>query len=125
MQVQILVAIAGNANPTYGLPEFSYLPGQLVDVDSRLAAAWIASGISEAYVASSANCQFADSEVPQATANPLVFTLASTPNPPGSLKLHMRGLQLNASDDFVLSGNQITYAQAPEAGATQTADYRY
>lgn len=69
--------------------------------------------------------RFADGKVPQPTADPKVFTLPDAPSPPTSLKLYSNGVRLSSPGDFVLSGNQITYTQAPPVDATQVADYRY
>jgi hypothetical protein len=45
MKVRMLVSIAGNPNPQYGMAEgFSYRPGEAVDLHPTLAAHWIASG---------------------------------------------------------------------------------
>jgi len=41
-------SIAGHAEPMYGLPDFSFRIGEIVDLDQKLAEAWIASGIAEA-----------------------------------------------------------------------------
>jgi hypothetical protein len=77
-------------------------------------------------VSRSANyLNFADDEVPQPTADPKVFTLQNAPNPASSLKLYLGGLRQSAAGDFTLSGKQITYTQAPEAGLPHVADYRY
>jgi hypothetical protein len=69
--------------------------------------------------------RFIDGEVPQATANPLVFTLANSPSPESSLKVFVAGLRqkIGVSDDCTLSGNQITFTQAPAGNLA--ADYRY
>jgi hypothetical protein len=45
MKVTILQSIAGNAEPLYDLPEFSFRPGETVELNDALAKAWIASGI--------------------------------------------------------------------------------
>jgi hypothetical protein len=45
MKVTILQSIAGNAEPLYGLPEFSFRPGETVELNDDLAKTWIASGI--------------------------------------------------------------------------------
>ncbi|HZQ96548.1 MAG TPA: hypothetical protein VFA67_16180 [Candidatus Sulfotelmatobacter sp.] len=47
-RVKIKQAIAGNREPMYDLLDFSFGPGQVVEIDERLAANWIASGIAEA-----------------------------------------------------------------------------
>jgi hypothetical protein len=47
MKIRILTSIGGNAEPMYGLPEFSFSPGEVVDLDKSLAAAWIAAGHAE------------------------------------------------------------------------------
>ena len=53
------------------------------------------------------------------------FTLASSPNPTGSLKLRKNGITLKsgAGNDFTLSGGTITMAVAPESGDVLTATY--
>lgn len=47
MKIRMLVSIAGNADARYGLGDFSFAAGQVVDVDKVLAAAWIAAGNAE------------------------------------------------------------------------------
>jgi hypothetical protein len=44
-KVRMLQAIAGHADPAKGLPDFSYMPGQLVTLPAALASAWISAGI--------------------------------------------------------------------------------
>lgn len=44
MKVRMLVSIAGGAEPLYGLEEFSFRPGEEVDLDDTLAGHWIAAG---------------------------------------------------------------------------------
>lgn len=68
-------------------------------------------------------------EVPQGTINGTnnVFILANSPNPPDSLTLSLDGVLMRqgASEDFVLSGNMITYnsQQTPRMGSTHVASY--
>lgn len=50
MKVRMLVSIAGHAEPLYKLPEFAFSPGDVVDVDKKLAAAWIEGGVAEKVV---------------------------------------------------------------------------
>jgi hypothetical protein len=45
MKIRILQSIAGHAEPRYGLADFSFPPGAVVDVQEDLAKAWIASKI--------------------------------------------------------------------------------
>ncbi len=45
MQITMQTSIAGHADPRYGLPDFGFAPGQVVDVHPDLAAAWVAAGI--------------------------------------------------------------------------------
>jgi hypothetical protein len=45
MKVLILMSIAGNEDPLYDLPHFSFSPGDIVELDDDLASAWIDSGI--------------------------------------------------------------------------------
>ena len=47
-RVKMLVSIAGNADATYGQPEFSYRIGEFVEVHPQLAAEWISAGLAEA-----------------------------------------------------------------------------
>jgi len=47
MRVRMLTSIAGNANPLYGLGEFSFAPGDTPDLHKDLAKAWIACGHAE------------------------------------------------------------------------------
>jgi hypothetical protein len=45
MKVRMLVSIAGNPNPMYGIVKgFSFRPGDEVDLDPVLAGHWIKSG---------------------------------------------------------------------------------
>jgi hypothetical protein len=49
MRVKMIEARAGHADETYNLPDnFSFRPGEIVDLDDALAAAWIESGEAEA-----------------------------------------------------------------------------
>lgn len=52
-----------------------------------------------------------------------VFTLASTPNPAASLCLTLNGQDLTLTEDYALSGNQITFVVAPETGDKIRASY--
>jgi hypothetical protein len=45
LRVVIQQPVAGLAEPRYGLDDFSFRPGEIVDLDNALAEAWIASGI--------------------------------------------------------------------------------
>jgi hypothetical protein len=47
-RVKILMSIAGLAAPEYGLEEFAFQPGQILELETALAARWIAGGIAEA-----------------------------------------------------------------------------
>lgn len=49
MRVRMLISIAGNAEPNYGLPEFSFAPGDTPDLHKDLAKAWIAAGHAEKF----------------------------------------------------------------------------
>jgi hypothetical protein len=60
MKIRMQVSIAGLAEPLYGLPEFSFAPGQVVDVDPVLAAHWLACGHAAAVPALAADLTFAD-----------------------------------------------------------------
>jgi hypothetical protein len=71
MNVRILMAIAGNAEPQYDQPEFSYQPGQIVAVDPNLGAAWIASGVAESVV------PFALDSGTASSASPVVIDLGN------------------------------------------------
>jgi hypothetical protein len=44
MKVRILEPIAGNADERYGLADFSFRPGEEVELHDDLAAAWIEAG---------------------------------------------------------------------------------
>jgi len=118
--VTMLQSISGSA--CYGLDDFSFRAGQVVEVDPTLAALWVGSGIASYSVASGTYSEVTG-ELPQATADALVYTLQHAPSPSSSLKLYVAGLRQTAPDDFVLSGTRITFTQAP-VGNIQ-ADYRY
>lgn len=78
----------------------------------------IAAGVITAAGGGSPN--FADNETPSGTINGtnVTFTLAHTPSPTGSLILTLAGLTQwqNASGDYTLSTNTITFALAPTLG---------
>lgn len=74
-----------------------------------------------------AGTYFVENETPSGTINGVntVFTLANTPNPTTSLELTTNGaLQKAGGVDFTLSGNQITYVNAPPLGSIHLANYR-
>lgn len=48
MKVCMCVSIAGHAEPMYGLGDFSFSPGDVVDLHPDLAEAWLANGHAEA-----------------------------------------------------------------------------
>lgn len=47
MKVRMLVSIAGHAEPIYELGDFSFAPGDEVELHPALAQAWIESGHAE------------------------------------------------------------------------------
>lgn len=48
MKVRMLVSIAGNAMPQYGIAgTFSFAPGEVVELHGELAEKWVASGNAE------------------------------------------------------------------------------
>ncbi len=47
MKVRILISIAGNAEPMYDLPDFSFAPGETLDLHDTLAQHWINAGHAE------------------------------------------------------------------------------
>ena len=71
---------------------------------------------------------FVDNEVPSGITNGsnAVFTLASTPNPPGSVELSRNGLVLRQGPDYTLSGANISFtgSSIPLAGDNLVAFYR-
>jgi len=52
VKVEMLTSIAGNPEPRYGLDDFAFSPGQVVDLHPDLARAWIAGGLAKAAVPS-------------------------------------------------------------------------
>jgi len=48
MRIRLKTSIAGHAEPLYGLSDFMFKPGEVVELDARLAEAWCASGVAEA-----------------------------------------------------------------------------
>lgn len=130
MRVQMLIPIAGNAEPAYSQPEFSYVAGQIVDIDVELAGYWIASGLAVA-VTAPGGPQFVDDEVPAGVidGDNAIFTLENVPNPPSSLALfNGAGERLRGGGvDYTLTGNQIVYQPAaiPEEGSLHDCSYRY
>lgn len=45
VKVKMLVSISGLANPAADLPEHSFVPDQIVELNAGLAAAWLAGGL--------------------------------------------------------------------------------
>jgi uncharacterized protein YoxC len=71
---------------------------------------------------------FTDNETPGGAINGinLTFTLASAPNPAGSLRLFRNGLLMDPSGDYTLSGSSITITStAPQTGDSLAAYYRH
>ena len=65
-------------------------------------------------------------ETPAGTINGTnaVFTLAAPPSPAASLMLFLNGLmQTPGGNDFTLAGGTVTFAEAPDPGATLLAHY--
>jgi hypothetical protein len=48
IRVKMLVSIGGLAESKYGLEDFSFEPGQIVELHPNLARSWIAGGLAEA-----------------------------------------------------------------------------
>lgn len=80
------------------------------------------------------NCcpTFVDLEIPSGTVDGSnnVFTLDNAPQPPESLKVVLRGLNLMYGEDYVLSGSTLTFcteqgAAVPKSGSAFYAYYRY
>jgi hypothetical protein len=74
--------------------------------------------------------QFVDNETPAGDFDDVnkVFTLSHIPNPVNSLLLWLNGAYLTAGVDYTLSGNTITFTNAPSsayAGLPFVAFYRY
>ena len=71
---------------------------------------------------------FVDNEVPFGIADGsnTLFTLANTPNPPGSVELSRNGLVLRQGPDYSVSGPNITFPtlRTPLAGDNLVAFYR-
>jgi uncharacterized protein YoxC len=78
---------------------------------------------------SGAATNFTDNETPGGAINGvnLTFTLASAPNPAGSLRLFRNGLLMDPGGDYTLAGSSITFAAAstPQTGDSLAAYYRY
>ncbi len=72
---------------------------------------------------------FSDSEIPAGAINGsnTVFTLAFPPSPAGSLELYLNGLRLDATVDFTLVTNTVTFftGSIPQSGDLVLASYRY
>jgi hypothetical protein len=72
---------------------------------------------------------FADNETPGGSVNGtnLTFTLASAPNPAGSLRLYRNGLLTQPGGDYTLAGSSVTFTSAttPRTGDSLAAYYRY
>ena len=68
---------------------------------------------------------FVDDETPQATTNPLEFTLLHAPGPAQSLKLKVNGVRRTQPGDYTVSGNLIVFAgYTPARTDTLIAFYR-
>jgi hypothetical protein len=69
---------------------------------------------------------FADAEVPVGAIDGAnhVYTLVNAPSG-ASLQLFLNGIMCKAGVDYVLAGNTITYTNAPQAGDSHEAFYRY
>jgi hypothetical protein len=70
---------------------------------------------------------FVDGETPTGTCPTTALTLAHSPSPTASLMLYKNGQQLiqGASDDFTLSGANITLTSSCGASDKLRANYRY
>ena len=72
---------------------------------------------------------FTDNETPGGAINGvnLTFTLASAPNPAGSLRLFRNGLLMDPGGDYTLSGSSITFiaVSTPRTGDSLAAYYRH
>ena len=53
------------------------------------------------------------------------FLLPSAPSPTSSLHLFRNGLRMKAGVDYILTGNSVTFASAPQVGDLLLADYRH
>lgn len=69
---------------------------------------------------------FVENEVPTGSINDsnTSFSLASSPNPAGSLQLYLNGAHLKVTEDYTLSGSTITMVSAPPTGSLLLATYR-
>lgn len=81
-------------------------------------------------VIGSATTKFADLETPAGVVDGIndTFTLAHSPNPPGSLLLFKNGqLLIPGGEDYTLAGNVIVYVAGaiPQPGDVHKASYRY
>jgi hypothetical protein len=78
------------------------------------------------HVISGGGVNFADAEVPAGLINGAnhVYTLVNAPSG-ASLQLFLNGIMCKAGVDYVLAGNTITYTNAPQAGDSHEAFYRY
>ena len=71
---------------------------------------------------------FSDNETPGGSTNGsnVTFTLASAPNPAGSLRLYLNGLLLDPGADYTLTGSSITIISTPpQSGDSLAAYYRH
>jgi len=48
MKILMLQSIAGHAVPRYGLADFGFAPGSVIEIDDELAQAWVDAGIAKA-----------------------------------------------------------------------------
>lgn len=113
INIQIEVAIAGNADARYNQPAFSYRVGQIVSVDAVLAGYWIASGTASAVADGGGSPASVYSLAPA----PDGFTVAFTAEVAiAANALVVKNGQIKtpgAGKDYTVSGITITFAVAP------------
>lgn len=79
------------------------------------------------YGSGGTNVNFSDAEIPSGTVNGTNahFVLNASPSPPLSLILTLNGQVLEASSDYVLTGQNITFTVPPSTGDSLEAWYRF
>jgi hypothetical protein len=79
--------------------------------------------------AAGSNVAYSDGETPSGLVNGAntVFNLNFTPSPAASLMFYRNGILMKQGNDYLLSGNTVTFftAAVPESGDLLTASYRY
>ncbi len=91
---------------------------------------YLVSSLSSGGSGSGASGSFGNSVIPTGAINGIntIFTIPNQPNPPLTLSVYQNGVRLSqvqANPDYSLSGDTITFTNAPSIGDTLEAQYQY